>query len=470
SRGPALVIEDLKASEDPAFASGNTIEAGTVRAGIEVGPLVINRQIVVRNLELESPHLTFNRNSQGAWSWSTLGQASGQARLNYPVPTPGAGRVAPSRAILMQASPGLPNIFISALLSSAEAGTLKALGLKHASVTFVEGGPDKSRQVTFDAIDLKAALSPRPEEPEPSTHAVGRLQTSSEKTETTELLVADLPFDIVAARAEVGGFTISGTVGPGDIQTSAVTARDFKSSLTVNANIARFDDIQASFSEGQLKGGVQLDLAAPRPRFAVEGKLNNVNIDQSVGSLFGISGAVTGHINGDFKLIGLMAELPQSFPTLSGDGQLSSDDLFVSNVNLSEQVAKRLGVSRIGDMAPGTSFGHIDEQFRISGGAITIQNLHVRQLDGLGDATTDRATINIAFSGSRPNIQLDFPTTVTLSQESEATTKQASPLLGIAAALLQGSNQMSVPIHITGDLLSPQILVDLPRMLQNFGK
>src|SRR5215813_1068020 len=216
SRGPALVIEDLKASEDPAFASGNTIEAGTVRAGIEVGPLVINRQIVVRNLELESPHLTFNRNSQGAWSWSTLGQASGQARLNYPVPTPGAGRVAPSRAILMQASPGLANIFISALLSSAEAGTLKALGLKHASVTFVEGGPDKSRQVTFDAIDLKAALSPRPEEPEPSTHAVGRLQTSSEKTETTELLVADLPFDIVAARAEVGGFTISGTVGPGD--------------------------------------------------------------------------------------------------------------------------------------------------------------------------------------------------------------------------------------------------------------
>jgi hypothetical protein len=356
----------------------------------------------------------------------------------------------------------------SAILKTEEAGTLRNIELKQASVTFVEG-TDKSQQVTFDHVDLSAALS-RVDQPEPSTRAAGRLHAESQKTESTELLAADLPFDLTAGVADVGGFTISGTVGPGNLETAAITAQNFQSSITVNGNIARFDDIQADFCEGQLRGGVQLDLAAQRPRFGVEGKLDHVNIDQSIGTLFGIPGAVTGHITGDFKLVGLMAELPRSFPTLGGDGQLSSDDLFVSRINLSEQVARRLGISSIGNMAPGTNVGHIDQQFRISGGSVTIQNLHLKQLDGLGDATTDRATINVAFSAGQPNIQLDFPTTVTLSQDAAAATRQASPLLGLAASLLGGSNQLSVPIHITGDLLNPQVLVDLPRMLQSFGK
>src|SRR5215471_6242060 len=446
SRGPEIVIQDLKASEDPAFASGNTIEAGTVKVGLAIGPLLASRQLVVRKLQLDSPRVTFNRNPRGAWSWSTLGRKQSEARLRGRSDRDSSAQGALGRTslLLMQTCREAAGSLLSTLLlSTGDAGTLRAIELKQASVTFVEG-PEKSRQVTFDHLDLSAALS-RLDQPEPSTRAAGRLQAQSEKTEDTELLKADLPFDLTVGVVDVGGFT-------------------------VNGNIARFDEIQASFCEGQLKGGVQLDLAAARPRFGVEGKLDHVNIDQSIGTLFGIPGAITGHINGDFKLVGLLAELPQSFPTLGGDGQLSSDDLFISRVNLSEQVAKRLGVSGIGNMAPGTSVGHIDQQFRISGGAVTIQNLHVKQLDGLGDAASDRATISVTFSGGRPNIQLDFPTTVTLSQDAEAAARKASPLLGIAASLLGGSNQLSVPIHVTGDMQSPQILVDLPRLLQSFGK
>jgi hypothetical protein len=469
SRGLALVIQDLTASEDPAFASGDTIEAGTVKVGLAVNQLITNRQIVPTSLQLEGAHLFFHRNARGAWSWSTLGQSSGQTGLGRHGASSVSGSDSLGGALLMQAGPKPAAALVSALQSSSGLGTLKSIELKHASVTFVEGEPDKSRQTMFDAIDLNADLSPR-REPEPSTHAIGSLRVSSEKTETTERLTAVMPFDVTAGVAEVGGFTISGTAGPGDVQTSAFTARDFQSSVTVNGNIARFDDIQASFCEGELRGGVQLDLAALRPRFAVEGKLAGVNIDQSVGTLFAIPGAMTGHISGDFKLIGLMADLPSSFPSITGDGQLSSDDLFLSRVNLSEQVARRLGVSQIGNMDPGTTVGHIDEQFGISGGSITIRNLHLRQLDGLGDATTDRATINVAFSSGRPDVNLDFPTTVTLSQEAAAAAKQASPLLGLAAPLLERSGALSVPIHITGDALSPHVLVDLPRILQSLGK
>jgi len=481
SRGPALVIEDLTAQEDPAFASGNTIEAGKVTLGLAIGPLITNRQTVVRSLVLDSAHVTFNRDSRGAWSWSTLGNPAGRSALIQPGPARDWSRALIARTIAINETgdAGLREInprsesmmtLMWVLLTPDQMGTLQSIDLRHASVTFVEGGPDKPKQTMFDGIDMSAALSPARDEPEPLTHAVGMLRAASEKTETTELLNADLPFDLKAGVADVGGYTVSGTVGPGSLQTAAFAVQDFQSSVTVNANIARFDEIQANLYEGQLRGGVQLDLASPRPRFAVEGKLNNVNIDQSIGGLFGITGAVTGHITGDLKLIGLMAELPQSFPSLSGDGQLSSEDLFLSNINLGEQVARRLGVTAIGNMAPGTNVGHIEGQFRISGGSVTVQNLHVKQLDGLGDAATDRGTINVGFSGSRPNIQLDFPTTVTLSQEAEATTRQASPLLGIAASLLGQSNQLSVPIHITGDLLSPQVLVDLPRILRSLGQ
>src|SRR5262249_8990207 len=113
SRGLALVIEDLKASEDPAFASGNTIEATSVRVGLAVGPLVTSRQIVARNLHLDSPHLTFNRNSEGAWSWSTLGQSSGQARLGQPDSTSGWVSERSGSAILAQVGAGMTNILLS---------------------------------------------------------------------------------------------------------------------------------------------------------------------------------------------------------------------------------------------------------------------------------------------------------------------------------------------------------------------
>src|SRR5215467_9671518 len=81
ARGPEVVIQDLKASEDPAFASGNTIEAGTVRVRLAVGPLLENQQLVATDLQLDSPRVTFNRNSQGAWSWSTLGGKPSEAGL-----------------------------------------------------------------------------------------------------------------------------------------------------------------------------------------------------------------------------------------------------------------------------------------------------------------------------------------------------------------------------------------------------
>jgi hypothetical protein len=470
-RGPALVIEDLRASEDPEFGSGNTIEAGTVRVGIAIGPLISSRRFIPTDLKLENPRLSFTRNSRGAWSWSTLGEASSRAALLHGQAAAGDCRM----GLFVQAArtAWLPTVVSTLLDSSGDVPALKSVELQRASVTLVQGGDperDKPNQTSFDNIDLRASLSPQPAEPRPSTHATGRIRASSEQTETSDLLAADLPFDVTTEVADVGGFTVSGAVGPGKIKTTLFDAQDFKASVTVNGNIARFDDVQASLFEGQLRGGLQLDLAATRPRFALEGNLGNINIDQSVGTWFRIPGAVTGHINGDFKIIGLMGELQRSFPSISGDGRLSADDLFISNINLSEQVAKRLGISQIGNMAPGTNIGHVDQQFRIFGGTITIQNLHVTELDGLGDATTDRATINVKFDGGRPGIQLDFPTTVTLSPDSAARAKQASPLFALAAALLERSNQLSVPIHVTGDLSNPQVLVDLPRILQSIGR
>src|SRR5262249_29187840 len=191
SRGPAVIIEDLEASEDPAFGSGNTIEAGTVRVGLSLARLVEDRQVVASDLRLEGPHITFNRNSQGAWSWSTLGQASGLASLRLPAHRSTAPGIPITAGGLIQAAALADSM--TTPLAPGDEGRLRNIELKHASITFAEGGSDKSKEVTFDNIDLRVALSPRPEEPERVTRAVGKIHASSEKTESTELLGADLP-------------------------------------------------------------------------------------------------------------------------------------------------------------------------------------------------------------------------------------------------------------------------------------
>jgi len=144
---------------------------------------------------------------------------------------------------------------------------------------------------------------------------------------------------------------------------------------------------------------------------------------------------------------------------LTANGQLSASDMFISTVNLSEELSRAVRINQIGDMSPGTKISELSAQFHLDQGTISTHQLHVRELDGLGDASADNGSFKVDSS-----LTLNYAATITLTTDATARIKSGGPMLGLFATLFENNNRLSVPLSITGDLRQPQVRIDVSRI------
>ena len=160
-----------------------------------------------------------------------------------------------------------------------------------------------------------------------------------------------------------------------------------------------------------------------------------------------------------FKLDGQIHAEQQATSAISGSGQISSTEMFIPGVNLSEQVAGALRIGQVGDMNTGTVLGSLETDFQLGQNVVNTQNLRIQQLDGLGDATANQGWFKIESA-----LTLNYIATVVLSPDATSQVKKSSPLIGMIATILENNNRVSVPVNITGDARNPQIQVDVSRI------
>jgi AsmA protein len=68
----SLVANDLAIAEDPKFGQTPFFTAKRLRIGVQMKPLIFDRQVVVRSFEVEAPQIHLIRAEDGAWNFSTL--------------------------------------------------------------------------------------------------------------------------------------------------------------------------------------------------------------------------------------------------------------------------------------------------------------------------------------------------------------------------------------------------------------
>ncbi|MCU1249683.1 MAG: hypothetical protein JWQ49_2712 [Edaphobacter sp.] len=68
---------DLTVADDPQFSSEPFITAKVVHIGVQVRPLLLQRQILIESLEIEAPQIHLVRAANGAWNFSTLSRKAG---------------------------------------------------------------------------------------------------------------------------------------------------------------------------------------------------------------------------------------------------------------------------------------------------------------------------------------------------------------------------------------------------------
>jgi AsmA protein len=80
----SVAVENVSIADDPAYSSSPFLTARTLKAGVELMPLVLSRSLHVDSIVLENPEVVLLRSPSGAWNFSTLGNAASAKRPDPP--------------------------------------------------------------------------------------------------------------------------------------------------------------------------------------------------------------------------------------------------------------------------------------------------------------------------------------------------------------------------------------------------
>jgi AsmA protein len=75
----SLKAENTVVADDPRFSTQPFIQADTLKIGVELFPLIFNKQVIIRGFSMQSPKIQLLRAANGTWNYSTIGNNSQQA-------------------------------------------------------------------------------------------------------------------------------------------------------------------------------------------------------------------------------------------------------------------------------------------------------------------------------------------------------------------------------------------------------
>lgn len=231
--GPYLAISGMTAAEDPQFGDGTFLKANEVRAHVDIIRYLQTRQIVIDSITLKSPQIDLIKNPNGVWNWTTLGRN----------PSPQST----SSLLIREALSPLSILFV-VLEGNISATTLRTLRIESASVRLVDRTESQSSGVLYKNISLDAVLAPYADEKaRAGSQAKGDLVVQSEEDGQADRLKATFPFDLKIFGSDVSTLSVSGSIGPGLIETKNLSI----GALAVNGEIDSHKDAPLT-GEGRL--------------------------------------------------------------------------------------------------------------------------------------------------------------------------------------------------------------------------
>ena len=177
----SLVADDLAIAEDPKFGQTPFFTAKRLRIGVQMKPLIFNRQLIVRSFEVDAPQIHLIRAEDGTWNFSTLSHGAGLGH--------GAGSQNTSQATQTSQAATLPD----ATLPDLAVGVIT---IQDGNAT-IETLPLQRNPQVYDHLDVKL-----------DHFSLGEA----------------FPFTVSASLPGEGKVAVSGTVGPVNTQSATQSA------------------------------------------------------------------------------------------------------------------------------------------------------------------------------------------------------------------------------------------------------
>jgi AsmA protein len=458
----SLVADNISVADDPAFSPKPFLQAQSLHIGVEVGPLLFHRQLLVTSFVADSPSINLVHNAQGTWNFSDMGRNAGSRTQNtqkesaVPNFTVGEMKVVNGTAVVSDVpATGAPFTYSNLNLSAEQFSFAKSFPFE-LSASLPAGG----------SLDVKGNAGPVNQKDASDTPLNATIHLKHFDPVAAGVLQANQGISTLAditAQVTSNGqiLTSNGTVNAARLKLAAngsPTPNPVNIAYTVNHNLdARTGQINdLSINTGGVAVHVNgtyamtgpqvtltLHLAAPNlPINQVEALLPAAGVRLPSGS--SLQG---GTLTATLEITG-----PANAPTISGPVEV--DNTKLAGFDLSSKIG---GLKPVSGSQGGTQIQTVRANVNSSSQGTRIDNLYA-SVPQLGTAT-GAGTVS-------PQGALNFQVVAKINANSGALSGLTSVAGAAVGQAVSTAAANGIPVHITGTTSNPVIQADINQLLQ----
>ncbi|CAN5737168.1 hypothetical protein BH10ACI4_BH10ACI4_19060 [soil metagenome] len=463
----SLVAKDLTIAGDPNYGAAPFLTAKQLRIGVEMRPLLLQRELQVRSFEADGPEIHLVRASDGTWNFSSLGRggAGSTQRTGGPSAFPdlsvGSIEIKDGRAIVESLpAQGSPRVYEHLSVSVQQFSFLKAFPfVLNASVpgdgtVRVAGtaGPLNPQDAATTALDAQVTVKHL------DPVVAGFLDTAVGIS-----MLADLDAHIVSngvtltsqgtVHAERLVLLKGGSPAPKPVELTYNVVHTLKTSVGQVQDLA----VKTGNVAAHINGNYDVSTADPVVNLKLTAQSLPLDELQALLPAVGVKLPNGSALRGGTLTSALAITGSAKDSVIAGPVELNGTHL--AGFNLGSKIS---GLAAMGGVNTGdtTSIQTMRTNVRVTNGGVRADNIYAL-LPALGEATGGGMVA--------PGGALDFRLTVKLSTTQgigQAGVGLLTALNGIAGGAASMAAKNGVPMTITGTTSNPVITADMKGLLQ----
>jgi AsmA protein len=458
----SLVADNISVADDPAFSPKPFLQAQSLHIGVEVGPLLFHRQLLVTSFVADSPSINLVHNAQGTWNFSDMGRNAGSRTQNtqkesaVPNFTVGEMKVVNGTAVVSDVpATGAPFTYSNLNLSAEQFSFAKSFpfelsaSLPAGGSLDVKGNAGPVNQKDASDTPLNATINLKHFDPV----AAGVLQANQGIS-----MLADITAKVTSNGQSV---TSNGTVNAARLKLAvngSPTPNPVNIAYTVNHNLdartGQINDLSINTGGVAVHVNGTYSMTGPQVTLALHLSAPNLPINQVEALLpaAGVRLPSGSSLQGGTLTANLEITGPANAPTISGPVQV--DNTTLAGFDLSSKIG---GLKPVAGSKGGTQIQTVRANVNSSPQGTRIDNLYA-SVPQLGTAT--------GAGSVSPQGALNFQVVAKINANSSALsglTSVGGAALGQAVSTAAANG---IPVHITGTTSSPVIQADLNQLLQ----
>jgi AsmA protein len=458
----SLVADNISVADDPAFSSKPFLQAKSLHIGVEVGPLLFHRQLLVTSFVADSPSINLVHNAQGTWNFSDMGRNAGSRTQNtqkesaVPNFTVGEMKVVNGTAVVSDVpATGAPFTYSNLNLSAEQFSFAKSFpfelsaSLPAGGLLDVKGNAGPVSQKDASDTPLNATINLKHFDPV----AAGVVQANQGIS-----MLADITAQVTSNGQSL---TSKGTVNAARLKLVAngsPTPNPVNIAYTVNHNLdarnGQINDLSISTGGVAVHVNGTYAMAGPQVTLTLHLAAPNLPINQLEALLpaAGVRLPSGSSLQGGTLTATLAITGPATAPTISGPVEV--DNTKLAGFDLSSKIG---GLKPVSGSQGGTQIQTVRANVNSSSEGTRIDNLYVA-VPQFGTAT-GAGTVS-------PQGALNFQVVAKINANSSALSGLTTVAGGALGQAVTTAAANGIPVHITGTTSSPVIQADLNQLLQ----